>query len=70
MVGPSFAGIATRAAKRVPGMSAEEYIRQSILDPNAFVVDGFSNVQTMNFGNQLDDAQINDLIAFLMTMEE
>jgi len=70
LVGPSFAGVATRAAERIPGVSAEEYLRQSIHEPNAYVVEGFSNVQTMNFGNQLNEAQINDLIAFLMTMEE
>ncbi len=70
LVGPSFAGVGTRAAERIPGMSAEEYLRQSIHEPDAYVVEGFTNVQPMNFGDQLNEAQINDLIAFLMTMEE
>ncbi|MEN8171983.1 MAG: hydrogenase iron-sulfur subunit [Chloroflexota bacterium] len=70
LVGPSFAGVATRAAERIPGMSAEAYLHQSIHEPDAYVVDGFTNVQTMNFGDQLNEDQIKDLIAFLMTLEE
>src|SRR5688500_9488886 len=34
LVGPSFQGIATRAATRVEGQSAEEYLRQSITNPS------------------------------------
>lgn len=69
-VGPSLAGIATRAATRVPGMSAEEYLRQSILDPDAYVVPGFPKGQMVqNLGEILTDEQIDDLIAFLMTLK-
>jgi cytochrome c2 len=71
LVGPSFAGIATRAAERVPGMSAEEYLRQSILEPDAYVVEGFPSGQMVpNLGEILTEQQIDDLIAFLMTFDE
>jgi len=71
IIGPSFYGIADRAASRVPGMTAEEYLHQSIVDPNAFVVPGFPSGQMIqNFGTILTEDQINDLIAFLMTLEE
>ena len=70
LVGPSFAGIATRAATRVPGMSAEEYIRQSILDPDAYVVEGFQpGMEPPNFAEILTEQQIDDLVAFLMTLK-
>jgi len=70
IVGPSFYGIATRAATRVPGLSAEEYLRQSILEPNAYVVPGFPKGQMIqNLGEILSADQIDDLIAFLMTMK-
>ncbi len=70
LVGPSFAGIAARAAARVPGMSAEDYLRQSILDPDAFVVDGFpAGLMVPNLDETLTPAQIDNLIAFLMTLE-
>ena len=36
---PSLAGVGTRAADRVPGMTAEEYLRESILYPSAYVVE-------------------------------
>ncbi|MCP4426313.1 MAG: hydrogenase iron-sulfur subunit [Chloroflexi bacterium] len=70
LVGPSFYGIATRAAGRVPGMTAEEYLYQSIIDPNAYVVEEFPAGQMVpNLGEILTQEQIEDLIAFLMTME-
>ena len=69
IVGPSLAGVATRAGERVPDMSAEAYIRQSMLDPGAFVVPGFENVMAQNLAEVLNSDQINDLIAFLLTLE-
>ena len=71
IIGPSFYGIADRAGSRVSGMTAEEYLHQSIVDPNAFIVPGFPEGQMIqNFGKILTEEEINDLIAFLMTMKE
>jgi len=70
LVGPSFAGIATRAQTRVPGLTAEEYLRQSIVEPNAYVVEGFPAGQMFsNYREVLTDEDIDNLIAFLMTQE-
>jgi len=70
LVGPSLAGIARQAGSRVPGMSAEEYIRQSILEPNAYIVEGFpKNIMPSAWGEELTDEHINDLVAYLMTLE-
>jgi cytochrome c2 len=70
LVGPSFDGVATRAANRVPGLSAEEYLRQSILEPDAYVVEGFPKGQMLqNFGELLTEEDIDNLIAFLLTLE-
>ncbi len=66
VVGPSLAGVATRAETRIPGMSAEAYIRDSILHPSDYVVEGFPDAMVKNFGEQLTADQINDLIAFLL----
>ncbi|MCB9111909.1 MAG: 4Fe-4S dicluster domain-containing protein [Anaerolineales bacterium] len=71
IIGPSFYGIADRAGNRVPGLTAEEYLHQSIVEPNAFVVPGYPSGQMIqNFGDILTEEQIEDLIAFLMTMKE
>jgi nitric oxide reductase subunit C len=69
IVGPSLAGIATRAASRVAGQSAEQYIRNSILDPSAFIVPGFPDAMARNLGAALNGDQINQIITFLMTLE-
>ncbi|RMF50249.1 MAG: hydrogenase iron-sulfur subunit [Anaerolineae bacterium] len=70
LVGPSLAGVATRAATRVPGMSAEEYLRQSILEPDAYVVEGYPAGQMVpHLGDILSKEQVDDLVAFLMTLK-
>lgn len=69
IVGPSLAGVANRAGSRVANMSAEEYLRNSIVHPSDFIVPGFQDVMQKNFGDVLTSDQINDLIAFLMTQK-
>jgi len=71
LVGPSLAGIGTRAATRVPGMSAEEYIYQSIVDPDAYVVPGYPpGLMPPDARERLTEEQIQDLVAFLLTLTE
>ncbi len=65
---PYTQGTATRAETRVPGMSAEEYIKESILNPNAYVVENYKEgdmYQTWN--KELSEQQIADLVAYLLT---
>ena len=69
LVGPALAGVATSAAARVPGLSAQEYLHQSIVDPDAYVVDGFPKGQMLrDTAQRLTEEQIRDLVAFLMTL--
>lgn len=70
-VGPSLGGIAVTAAARVDGYSAEKYIHESIVLPNAHVVEGFQSPSVMPaiFAEQMTKQQLADLIAFLMTQE-
>jgi len=70
LIGPSLAGVATRAGQRVPGKSAVDYLRECIINPNAYVVEGFSTgVMYQSFGEVLDEGEINNLIAYLLTLE-
>jgi len=70
LVGPSLAGVATRARTRVPGLSAEAYLRQSILEPEAYIVPGFPAGQMVNnLGQVLTPTQVDDLVAFLLTLK-
>jgi cytochrome c553 len=69
LLGPNMAGLGKRAAERVPGMSAEEYLIESIKFPDAYVVDGFP-ASTMNqaYDDRLTDEEIAHVVAYLMTL--
>ena len=61
-------GIAERAGERIPGMSAEDYLRQSIVSPGAHYVEGFtSKHMPMDYADRLSEQDINDIVAFLLT---
>lgn len=69
-VGPSHYGLADRAGDYVEGLSAEEYLRQSIVEPNAHVVEGFQpDVMPQNYEDGLTGEQIDNLVAYLLTLE-
>jgi len=69
LVGPSLYGIATAAAERVPGLSAEEYLYQSIVEPDAYVVPGYpAGTMPPDARERLTEEQIQDLVAFLLTL--
>jgi nitric oxide reductase subunit C len=68
IVGPSLAGVGARAPGRKPDYTAEEYLLESIVNPNAYIVKGFSrNVMPQTFQTQFSDQQLADLVAFLLT---
>ena len=72
IVGPSLAGIADRAATRKPGMAAEDYIRESIRDPSAFIVPGFPGPPSLMppFGpQQISDDDLSKLIQYLTSLK-
>jgi nitric oxide reductase subunit C len=70
IIGPSLAGVAERAGQRIPNVSAVDYLRQSILEPNRYVVEGFSaGVMYQHFEDALTDTQVDDLIAYLLTLK-
>lgn len=77
LVGPSHARIAQRAAEVVGSENYQgsattivEYLRESIVDPDAYVVPGFDpNLMYENYREALTEDQIEDLVAFLLTLE-
>ncbi len=70
VVGPSLAGVGTRAASRKPGYSPELYIYESITNPGAYVVNGFSDgLMPKNFKDILTPQQISDLVAYLSSLK-
>jgi hypothetical protein len=70
------AGVADRAATREPGKTAEQYIRESIQQPNTFIVPdnpaykGANGKSLMPEGlaNLMSPQDLADLIAYLQTL--
>ena len=69
LVGPSLQGVATRAATRVDGVSAEEYLHMSIVNPSSYLVDGYSDLMPKTFSEALSPDEIDSLVAFLLTLK-
>jgi len=81
-VGPAWAptadtpGIGARAETRLAdpsytggATSAEQYLLESIIASNAFVVEGFSSgVMPVNFGDRMRPQDAADLIAYMMSL--
>lgn len=66
VVGPGLAGLYDRAGSTVDGLSADEYVEQSIKEPNEFVVDGFPAAMSPFAG--ISDSDLADLQAYLKTL--
>jgi len=78
---PNLGSIGMEAARRVQlaeyrgkAKDAAGYIRESILDPNAFVVPGPNyrtadgqSIMPKTFGATLKPSEVDDLVAFLLT---
>ncbi len=67
IIGPGLDGVATRAETRMAGLSAEEYIRQSVEQPEAFVIEGYDNVMQPLRGMMTDD-EFDILVEYLLTL--
>lgn len=67
---PDLDGIGARAASRVDGMSDVEYLAQSLYEPDAFIVEGFSPGMTPAHKPpiSLSDPEILSVIAYLQSL--
>lgn len=70
LVGPGLLNLADRAGSRVPGLNAVEYIHQSIVDPAAHIVEGYAGGMLPGYDVSLTEQQLNDLIAYLLTLQD
>lgn len=76
LVGPSMAGIATAAEKTIKeadykgtAKTAADYLRESIVNPDAYVAKGFTKgIMVKDFG-KLPEQEIADLVAYLITLK-
>lgn len=70
-VGPSWKGVWGKQETTDKGSVAvdDNYIRESVLEPNAQIVSGFEGVKMPSYKGQLDDKQIAALIEFMKTLK-
>ena len=76
-VGPDLSHVVADAATVVKSpdykgkaQDTSGYLRESIVDPNAYIVKGYSaGIMYDNFGKDLSDQDISDLAAYLMTLK-
>jgi cytochrome c oxidase subunit 2 len=73
VVGPTWQGLFGSQVDLADGSTVtadEDYIRESILDPNAKVVAGFQpGVMPQTFATTLSEDQINQIIAFISSLQ-
>lgn len=70
VVGPSLAGIVTRGGNRIEGLDAEAYIRDSILNPNVYTVEGFpEGVMPLDLKDQMSPEDLEAVVAYLLTLK-
>jgi len=68
-VGPSLMNIVTMTKAMYPGTPVEVYLRESIIEPDRYPAPGYpAGVMPKNYQTLLSNAQVNNVIAYLMTM--
>lgn len=71
MIGPTLLGIVGHEVELSDGVKVkvdENYIRESIVDPNARIVKGFSPMMP-TYKGQLSDEEMNSLIAYIKSLQ-
>lgn len=68
VLGPELNGVATLAETRIPGYTAEQYLRESIVDSCAFTVPDTDCNLMLSVMNTitLSDGEVDALVAFLL----
>jgi mono/diheme cytochrome c family protein len=68
-VGPGLANMRDNAPNRVAGLSAADYVYQSIVDPGAYVVEGYSNEMPSTFATDFSPQQVANLVKFILEFD-
>jgi cytochrome c2 len=67
--GPNLDKVLVQDAQADHSMALDAFIRESIVNPNAYIATGFTKPSGMpsNFGQSLTKTQIDDLVAFIVS---
>ena len=59
----------SRSETRKPSTGAEDYIRQSVLDPGAYVVPGYPDTMPRGLTRGMTQEDFDDLVRFLLSLK-
>jgi hypothetical protein len=63
--------LAITAETRVAGLSATEYLYQSITQPNAHLVEGYvAGLMPQTYAESIPEADLATIVAYLLTLTE
>ena len=68
ITGPDLTNIGTIGASRISGYTAEEYIRESIIEPDAYLVEGYGNLMPAGLKDLLG-ADYEPIITYLVSLK-
>ena len=63
-IAPDLSALGQRAATRRPGLAAEDYVRESVREPQAYIVPGFTEIQMPTL--PVSDTELDAIRAFLL----
>ncbi len=70
LIGPGLLNVGVRAQNRVAEQDAVTYLYTSIVQPDAYIVDGFSaDLMPENWAQVYSEADLYDIIAYLLTLQ-
>ncbi len=68
--GPTWYDMGDTAVNRIKGVSPADYLYQSIVATNDYVVDGFTaGIMPQTFGDTLSDEDIGNLVGYLLSQQ-
>jgi cytochrome c2 len=67
-IGPNLAGISERVETRSEGLAVNEYLLQSIVEPQRYIVHGYRDIMYAEYKTHLSKQDILDLLAYLLTL--
>ncbi len=71
LLGPGLQGIGGAAAKCDPAQGTEDYLRESLVAPDACIAPGYTaGVMPAVYATVWSEKEVNDLVAWLLTLRQ
>ena len=68
-VGPPLTHAGTVAETRRAGTTGEDYVRESILDPGAYIVPGYPDTMPRGLTRGMSQEDLDDLVQYLLSLK-